>query len=292
MGPEWKTKYLVFATVALQIALAWWTRDLPWGAYLAVVYVVGATANHSLFLAIHEMSHNLAAKEPWINKAISLVANFPIGLPYFSSFKNFHMAHHRYQGDDGVDTDIPVKMEGVWVTGQATCYADHCLRKALFMFFQIFFYELRPVLVKPSLVPRDGWAVANTVGQVAFDAAIVYAMGWNALLYFLLSSFFAGSLHPTAGHFIAEHYVMEGRAETYSYYGPLNWVTYNVGYHNEHHDFPNVAWSKLPQVKALAPEFYDSLPKCASWTGIILRYIFDDSISPFSRMKRAPAIPA
>lgn len=87
--------------------------------------------------------------------------------------------------------------------------------------------------------------------QIAFDGAMVYLFGPKVMLYFLLSTFFAGSIHPTAGHFLAEHYVVEGKAETYSYYGPLNMLTYNVGYHNEHHDFPNIAWRNLPKVRLL-----------------------------------------
>merc|ERR1719436_2277231 len=116
---------------------------------------------------------------------------------------------------------------------------------------------------------------------------MIKVFGLPVMLYFLLSTFFAGSIHPTAGHFLAEHYVMEGTTETYSYYGPLNRLAYNVGYHNEHHDFPNIAWSNLPKVRKIAPEFYDHLPQCKSWPGCILRYIFDNRISPWSRVKRA-----
>mmetsp|Transcript_60505 Transcript_60505/g.187442 ORF Transcript_60505/g.187442 Transcript_60505/m.187442 type:complete len:336 (-) Transcript_60505:59-1066(-) len=286
MGPEWRTKYIVVATVALQIFMAWLTLEWRWPAYLVAVYVVGATATHSLFLAVHELAHNLGAKSIALNKVIAMFANLPICIAYSVTFKPYHMDHHRYQGQDGIDTDIPTRLEGFMITDTAKGYVDHTVRKAIFMSCQIFGYALRPMLVKPSLVPADLWIVANWTVQLGFDACVARWLGPQGLLYLLLSLFFAGSIHPTAGHFIAEHYVMDGKTETYSYYGPLNRLAYNVGYHNEHHDFPNIAWSNLPKVRKIAPEFYEGLPECSSWPGTLFRYIFDDSISPFSRVKR------
>jgi sphingolipid delta-4 desaturase len=63
-------------------------------------------------------------------------------------------------------------------------------------------------------------------------------------------------------------------------------VAFNVGYHNEHHDFPSVPWNKLPRIKSTAPVFYDSLASHKSWTKLWLRFLFDRELSLWSRVIR------
>lgn len=158
--------------------------------------------------------------------------------------------------------------------------------------------------------------VLNLITQLSFDYVLVQFCGGSIqpVLYLLFSSFLAGSLHPCAGHFIAEHYFFsEIKAggteslselkneqqkkkspldslqppETYSYYGPLNILTYNVGLHNEHHDFPAIPWTKLPEVHRIAHEFYEPLPCHRSWVWVIWTFVLDKNVGLWCRVKRA-----
>ena len=82
---------------------------------------------------------------------------------------------------------------------------------------------------------------------------------------YLLISFPSGKFAPLAGYFTLER-ARSSRinahknllkilaAETYSYYGILDLATYNVRYHNEHHDFPTIPWTKLPKLNQIAKE--------------------------------------
>jgi len=132
--------------------------------------------------------------------------------------------------------------------------------------------------------------VFQVSAMVGYYFLVTHFLGLEAYLYaifyLLLSLLFAGGIHPTAGHFISEHYVFEEGQETYSYYGPLNKITFNVGYHNEHHDFPNIPGSKLPELRRMAPEYYDGLKSYQSWVKVIIAFIFNKDISLFSRTKR------
>lgn len=88
-GPEPLTIPLVLGVVALQCACAYLLRNsafLSW-PFLLTSYIVGATANQNLFLAIHEISHNLAFRSPIANRLLAIIANLPIGIPYSASFR-------------------------------------------------------------------------------------------------------------------------------------------------------------------------------------------------------------
>merc|ERR1719230_1413318 len=128
MGPEWRSKYIcIFALVIPQIWLSWATQELSWPAYLAVAYVFGATITQALFLAIHELAHNLFFKSPKANRLFAMFVNFPIGIPYCVPFRGYHLEHHKWQGVDGIDTDIPSRFEGRVIRGPVfkTMWARH-----------------------------------------------------------------------------------------------------------------------------------------------------------------------
>ncbi|QPG74418.1 hypothetical protein FOA43_001747 [Brettanomyces nanus] len=291
-GPEPFTKYIATFVVLTQFTAAYLLRNTHPVSFifLLIAYVLGGTCNQNVFMCIHELSHNLGFKKPLFNKLFSIFVNFPIGVPYSASFQPYHQLHHKFLGDEKYDTDLPTKFEARFLSSIPG--------KLFFATFQIFFYALRPICV--TQVPLTWIHLLNVIVQISVDYLVITLWGWYSFFYFLLSSFFAGSLHPTAGHFVGEHYIFDPPehfkkfvdappAETYSYYGFLNTFVWNVGYHNEHHDFPYIPWSRLPELRREAAEFYEGLPTHESWVWTIIDFIFNYDITMYNRIKRHTA---
>jgi len=275
-GIDHTLKYKVIFLTVLQLAISPFVFQLHWALFLLITYVVGATIAHSLFLAIHELSHHLAHKKKSYNNWLSIIANIPLVFPYAMSFKRYHLLHHWDQGNEHTDTDLPSKQEAGIFKG--------LIGKLAWVTNQIAVYGIRPLFVHPTKMNK--WQVINIVFQIIVLTLFTYLLGLGAFYYLLVSFLLAGSLHPMAGHFVAEHYVFEEGQETYSYYGPLNKLGFNVGYHNEHHDFPQIPGSRLPKLKKMAPEFYESLYSHNSWIKVLYKFITNSDISLYNRVKR------
>ncbi|BGP27273.1 sphingolipid delta-4 desaturase [Rhodotorula toruloides] len=270
MGHEPLTKWVVLFVTLVQFSTAFYLRNTPFFSWTfwILAYLIGGTANQNTFLAVHEITHNLAFRGVRANRLCAIFANLPIGVPFAMMFKKYHIEHHKFLGEDGMDTDLPSRLE--------LLVLKTVLGKTFFW----------PGFIRYQAPTR--WIALNMLVQLSFNALVVKSFGWNSMLYFLLSSHMAGSLHPCAGHFIAEHYLFDGHdQETWSYYGPLNILCYNASIRpKEHHDFPSVPWTRLWKLHDTAKEFYDPLPAHKSWPGVTWRFITDPQVGMWSRVKR------
>ena len=271
------TMLLVALQVTAGISLA--VLHAPWWAIVITAYAFGAFANHALFVLMHDYTHNLVFRKTNANRLGSIIANIAIVFPAAIGFRNYHLLHHKYLGMRGLDADLPTPTEARWV-------GDRRWRKIFWlgMFWAIQALQ-RPTTVK-KIRTFDGWVALNALAMVAAMAPIVWFFGWWPVAYLFMSTLFSLGLHPVGARWIQEHYVFREGQETYSYYGPLNKLSFNMGYHNEHHDFPQVPWSRLPAIRALAPEFYDHLYFHRSWTKLLFHVLFSRKFRLNNRIVR------
>ncbi len=269
---------LIAFVLALQFGLAATMASAPWWALLAVAWLIGAFANHATYVLIHEATHNLIFRKRWANHLAAILADLPNAVPAAISFRSYHLKHHSFQGVYELDADVP----SVW---EAKVVGTGPAGKALWLLLFPLFQVTRPARLREiAFITR--WTLLNWGMVLAVDLSVWYFLGPKALLYLIASIFFSVGLHPLGARWIQEHYLTDDPQETYSYYGPLNLLALNVGFHNEHHDFPSIPWNRLPDLKRMAPEFYDPLIAHNSWSKLLWRFIFDPKLSLFSRMIR------
>ncbi|MBK8699743.1 MAG: fatty acid desaturase [Saprospiraceae bacterium] len=278
MGRNPTTFVYIVGIVGLQISIAIFSSNLAWYWVLAIAYGVGAFANHALFTLIHECAHNMVFKNRVANLWAGILCDLPNGFPSSVQFRKYHLKHHAFQGHYDIDADLP----SVW---EAKLIGNSFLGKAVWLLFFPLFQLTRPPRLK-EVEFNSLWMWIDLIVVIAFDILMIYFFGFNAILYLMASFFFSVGLHPLGGRWIQEHYLVASPQETYSYYGPLNKLAFNVGYHNEHHDFSYIPWNNLPKIKAMAPEFYSNLVSHTSWSALVWKFLTDPEMSLFSRTIR------
>lgn len=283
-GPDIRLFPAVVGIILAQFALSYYaaTAIESWTFFMFTAWSLGGLLTHWLSLANHELGHNLAFENPLYNELLGVFANLPQGIPSFVAFKKYHFYHHYYLNEAKNDPDAPSLWEAEYFNTPA--------KKALWMMLNPLFYAIRPLVLMPK--PASTKEILNIVFVIGFDLFVLLMgrmVGFKLVLFNCTSTVLGMGIHPIAGHFISEHYDLYGDdngQETYSYYGPLNYVSFNVGYHNEHHDFPRIAGFNLPKVTAIAPEYYMNLHPHYSWSKIVYDYIMNPDCGPFKRIIR------
>lgn len=268
----------IVTLVVLQFGIAFLVQALAWWKVALVAYLVGAFAQHGLYVLMHETNHDLVFKRRAWNSLAGILANLASVIPSSVSFQRYHLKHHTFQGVYELDGDIASQWEARLVGNSAP-------RKALWMLLLAVFLSLRPAHLR-EMRHVCRWTLLNIAVVFAADGLVLGLLEPGAFLYLTLSMAFSLGLHPVGARWIQEHYVFHPPQETYSYYGPLNLIAFNIGYHNEHHDFPAVPWNRVPEVRRIAAEWYEPLACHRSWTRLLFRFVFDSRITLFSRVDR------
>ncbi|KAK4687192.1 sphingolipid 4-desaturase/C4-monooxygenase, partial [Tremellales sp. Uapishka_1] len=311
MGPTPLTAPLVFAVLSIQLTLALLFRNThPFSPrFLATAYVVGGTLNQNTFLAIHEITHNLAFKSIKANKTLAIVANIAIGVPYAMAFKGYHIEHHKFLGVDGIDTDLPSRFEALVLNNVAgkTFFAQHLPAPVLRHPSRLHpVAEADPVASVQlrhhplcRLPPRHLFWLETAAVPAVLVAVCRQSAPMRRALYRRTLPDEPGRRRryqhrgTVAGDDellrLDEHPLLQRWFFPIDPFCPFCSTlssAFQVGYHNEHHDFPSVPWTRLPQLRQMAREFYDPLPSHKSWPYVTWKFITDPSVGMWSRAKR------
>ena len=279
-----RLSFLVIVTlVSLQVGLAFLLSASPWWLVIVMAYGLGAFLNHALWVMVHECTHHLIFQRKTANRWAAILADIPQIVPGAIAFERYHTKHHSHQGVYGYDLSVPSRWEARWLGRNAIGRALWLSINPILQIFRVHRSEFP--------FPMDKWMAMNWAVQALSGLLILLLLGPKALIYLLASFLFGVGLHPLGARWIQEHTFISGDQETYSYYGILNPLMFNIGYHAEHHDFPAIPWNRLPKVTAAAPSFYASLTSYQSLTRLWIRFLRGD-LPLFSMVVREAPVAA
>jgi len=146
---------LVVLIAAIQLVIAYLLSDQPWWITIVTAFFIGAFADHTLFVLIHEASHNLIFKNRTLNTIFGIIADLPKVVPSYVSFKSYHLKHHSFQGDYYLDADLASKWE-------ARIIGNTFIGKALWELFFPFFQAFRTMRLK-EIEFMNTWVIINWI---------------------------------------------------------------------------------------------------------------------------------
>jgi len=259
VGPDSRTQYYAYVLLIIQVTLAYMVKDSFLGAII-LGFTISPYMGFAVLTLIHEVSHSLVFAYPLYDRLLGIFTNVVFLAPVSEVFRQHHNMHHSHLGDVKKDVDVPGERE-MKVIGNSS------VLKTAWLIFSVFILPVRSMKKLPvywSLLMALNWVVC-----LSFTFTVFY-FSKPAFIYLFMGMVLSQSMHPANARQVQKHiklYSTEGekndnantplherKVNTFSYYGGLNFLTLNVGFHVEHHDFGNIAWTRLPELRRIAGE--------------------------------------
>lgn len=281
-GTDPRTALALPVLLGVHWFIAWLVSDSSILVIGLTAFVVGQLVYHSAASLIHESCHKLIFREPRPKLAFDLALEF-ILTTYGKQliYQHQHItSHHPYMGDYARDyehEDICALQARQYI-GQ-TSPGKQKLLTGLTLFIHAL--PMGSIIIGDLILPhayawasgrpqrdpvdrftgtRPSWADMAPYIAVSLvsNATMLWLLGpWAVLYHAWTASFFLGKLGiSNLGQSLSEHPGTDNENPTRSTYGPINWLLFNTGYHNEHHSFPTVPWTRLPELHKGAPEVF------------------------------------
>jgi fatty acid desaturase len=220
---------------------------VTWLCYLAMGYM-----QMGIMTFMHDCTHSVLFKEKWKNSAFGIFAIIPM-LISFTSFKEDHLIHHRYNRSTKDPDAFTMGKRGV---GDFILFYAYALIGVLLTAIQFtFIFPIQKFRGRRALTH---WS------EITLHIIIVVAIFYWASGQGILSEVFAIWFWPliffglfNSVRFIAEHYgtpwnsgQLTGTRTIIS--NPVHsWFWNNINYHIGHHLYPAVPWYNLQELHTL-----------------------------------------
>jgi len=269
---------------------------------------------HAMVLAaylIHEAAHqnlfSVRGANRWVGEALSFIA----GSSYasFERIRHMHVRHHLERADvtcfdfKALLQRRPAVRRALELLEWAYIPATEILMHLQVVWRPFFVRSQREHLPRAASMLLVRGALLALLALWSLKALLLYALAALLLLHIL--NFFDAFHHTFPQYFVAADQLvpMEGRDRAYEQrhtysnlvsrrYPLLNLLTLNFGYHNAHHQRPQVPWYRLP---ALHRELFGDQALCLmplsellrTWHRNRVRRVTDDYGMPGSGPGRA-----
>ena len=234
------------STLILMAPPLWWLA-LPLQGILLVF----------LFTLEHEATHKTPFASPWLNEVMGRICGLILILP-FEWFRYFHLAHHKYTHQPGLDPELDgpaleTRAQWAWHVSGIPYW-----RAQILLMVRLAFN--RPI--ESSFIPEAALPRIRREAQVmlAIYELALLSLFWNSAVFWLWILPVLLAQPFLRLYLLAEHgdcpqvaNMLENTRTTFTN-RVVRFVAWNMPYHAEHHCYPAVPFHNLPALHDIARE--------------------------------------